>query len=101
MAKVSAVERNNKRIRLAKAKAETRQKLKEIISNRELPPEERFQAVLKLAEMPRNSAKNRIRNRCAMTGRPRGYYRQFSLCRNQLRELASLGELPGVVKSSW
>jgi len=101
MAKTSSVERNNKRKRLVKQTAGRRARLKEIIKNRDLPPEERFQAVLTLSEMPRNGAKDRVRNRCALTGRSRGYFRQFNLSRNKLRELASHGELPGVTKSSW
>lgn len=101
MAKVSAVNRNNKRKKLAKSLGTKRAKLKEIISNRETSMEERFAAVLKLAEMPRNSAENRQRNRCALTGRPRGHYRKFNLSRIALRDLASRGELPGVTKSSW
>lgn len=101
MAKVSAVNRNNKRRKLNKSLGNKRAELKAIISNKELPMEERFAATLKLAEMPRNSAKNRIRNRCALTGRPRAHYRKFRLSRIALRDLASRGELPGVVKSSW
>lgn len=101
MAKVSSTERNEKRKRLVKQNAGRRARLKDIISNRDLPPEERFQAVLSLAEMPRNSAKTRVRNRCALTGRSRAYHRKFNLSRNMLRELASRGELPGVTKSSW
>jgi len=101
MAKSCSVERNDKRVRLVKKYAGKRAKLKAIINDREAPMEERFQAVLKLAEMPRNSAKNRVRNRCALTGRPRGHFRKFRLCRNKLRELASHGELPGITKSSW
>ncbi|MCD8570425.1 MAG: 30S ribosomal protein S14 [Alphaproteobacteria bacterium] len=101
MAKVSMVERDKKRRKLVKAKASKRAELKAIIANKSLPPEERFQAVLKLAELPRNSSKIRIRNRCALSGRPRSYYRQFNLSRIALRDLASRGELPGVVKSSW
>lgn len=101
MAKVSMIERDKKRRKLVKQHAGKRAALKAIIANRELPPEERFQAVLKLADLPRNSAKIRIRNRCALTGRPRSYYRQFNLSRIALRDLASKGELPGVVKSSW
>ena len=66
-----------------------------------MPPEERFQAFLKLAELPRNSAKNRLRNRCELSGRPRGYYRKFRLSRIALRDLASIGQIPGMVKSSW
>ncbi len=101
MAKASAVNRNNKRIKLSTGKAATRAKLKATIMNQDLPIEERFAASLKLAEMPRNSAKTRVRNRCALTGRPRSFHRKFNLCRNALRKLASEGQLPGVVKSSW
>ncbi len=101
MAKTCSINRNNKRKKLTKQHAARRAKLKAIISDRDQPPEDRFQAVLKLAEMPRNGAKIRIRNRCEMTGRPRAHHRKFNLCRNVIRELAQLGELPGVVKSSW
>lgn len=101
MAKVSAVQRNEKRIKMAKSLSKKRAALKATIKNKELPMEERFQATLKLAELPRNSAKTRIRNRCAMTGRPRGFHGKFKLSRVLLRELASRGELPGVTKSSW
>ena len=101
MAKVSAVQRDLKRRKLAQKTAARRERLKAIIDNQELPMEERFQAVLKLAKMPRNGAKNRIRNRCALTGRPRGHHRKFNISRVALRELASKGELPGVTKSSW
>lgn len=101
MAKVCMIERNNKRRKLVKDYATKRAALKAIIKNRELPPEERFAAVLKLAELPRNSSKIRIRNRCALSGRPRAYYRKLNLSRIALRDLASRGELPGVVKSSW
>lgn len=101
MAKICSVNRNQKRVKLAKRYANTRNALKAKIMDQDTPPEERFQAVLKLAEMPRNSAKIRIRNRCALTGRPRGYHRKFNLSRNALRLLASRGELPGIVKSSW
>ena len=101
MAKASAINRNNKRIKLAKSLEGKRAKLKAIIADRNAPMEERFAAVLKLAEMPRNSAKIRVRNRCALTGRPRGNFRKFNLCRVALRNLASRGELPGVTKSSW
>jgi small subunit ribosomal protein S14 len=95
------LERNEKRRKLVKSKANKRAKLKAIIKDKSIAPEERFQAVLKLAEMPKNSSKIRIRNRCALTGRPRGYYRKMNLSRIALRDLASRGELPGVVKSSW
>lgn len=101
MAKASAVERDLKRRRLAKKYAGKRAKLKAVIKSKDVSMEERFQAVLELAELPKNSAKERIRNRCALTGRPRANYRKFNLCRVALRDLASKGELPGVTKSSW
>ncbi len=101
MAKVCMIQRNEKRKRLAKRYAAKRAELKAVIQNRELPAEERFEAVLKLAELPRNSSKTRIRNRCALTGRPRSHYRKFNLSRIALRDLASNGQLPGVTKSSW
>lgn len=101
MAKASAINRNNKRKKLAKSLENKREKLKSVIADKDAPMEERFAAVLKLAEMPRNSSKTRIRNRCALTGRPRGNFRKFNLCRVALRNLASRGELPGVTKSSW
>ena len=101
MAKKSAIERNKKRMRLAKKYAGSRELLKAIASNRELPAEERFAARLKLAQLPRNSAPNRIRNRCELSGRPRGFYRKFKLSRIALRELASTGQIPGMTKSSW
>ncbi len=101
MAKVSAVQRDLKRRKLEKKYAGKRARLKAIIDDQNAPMEERFQAVLKLAELPRNSSKTRLRNRCAMTGRPRAHHRKFRLCRVVLRDLASRGELPGVTKSSW
>jgi len=101
MAKKSAVEKNKRRMRMAKQFAGKRAKLKAIADNRELPAEDRFAARLKLAELPRNSAPTRIRNRCELTGRPRGTYRKFKLCRIKLRELASVGQIPGMVKASW
>ena len=101
MAKVSAVQKNDKRQRMVKRYAAKRAALKEIINNRDLPIEERFKAQLKLAEMPRNSAKNRLRNRCGVSGRPRGYYRKLGMSRIALRELGSIGLVPGLVKSSW
>jgi small subunit ribosomal protein S14 len=101
MAKVSAVERDLKRRKLAKRYAKKRAELKAVIDNKETPMEERFAAVMELAELPRNSAKNRLRNRCALTGRPRGHHRKFRLSRIAIRDLASRGELPGVIKSSW
>ena len=78
-----------------------RQKLKEIIMNKKLPLEERFKAQQKLSKLPRNSAKNRVMNRCQITGRPHAVYRRFGLSRNKLRELAMRGDVPGLVKSSW
>ena len=101
MAKISAVQRDLKRRRLTKQKANKRTILKALIKNKETPMEERFAAVLKLSELPRNSARNRSRNRCALTGRPRSHHRKFRLSRIAIRELASRGELPGVTKSSW
>ena len=101
MAKVAMVERDKKRKKMAKQYAEKRAKLKAIIMDKSIPADERFQATLALAKLPRNSAKIRMRNRCALTGRPRGYYRKLNLSRIALRDLASRGELPGVVKSSW
>ncbi|MBN8520698.1 MAG: 30S ribosomal protein S14 [Alphaproteobacteria bacterium] len=101
MAKTSAKERNLKRRKMTKSLANKRAKLKDIISNKKATMEERFMAVLKLAEMPRNSSKTRIRNRCALSGRARGFHRKFNLSRIALRDLASRGELPGVTKSSW
>ena len=101
MAKTSSVERNKKREKLAKQYANRRAKLKAIIMNQSVTLEERFEAAMKMAELPRNSAATRVRLRCAVTGRPRGNYRKFKLCRIQLRELGSKGQIPGMVKSSW
>lgn len=101
MAKTSSIERNLKRERLAKKYAVKRALLKAQAKDESLSMEERFQAHLKLAELPRNSAPNRIRLRCGLTGRPRGNYRKFKLSRIALRDLASMGKIPGVVKSSW
>jgi small subunit ribosomal protein S14 len=101
MAKTSSVEKNNRRRKLVKQYANKRAKLKAIIQNKETPIEERFAAQLKLAEMPRNSAKNRIRNRCEVTGRPRAYYRKLKMSRLALREMSNQGLIPGMVKSSW
>jgi len=101
MAKKSAVEKNNRRRRMVDQYAAKRLALKTICMDRERDPEERFEATIKLAELPRNSAKVRIRNRCLLTGRPRAYYRKFGLSRIALRDLASQGQIPGVVKSSW
>ncbi len=101
MAKKSTIEKNKRRQRMAKRDAAKRADLRAIVRDRELPPEERFAAQLKLAEMPRNGAPVRVRNRCGLTGRSRGNYRKFGLSRIALRELASAGQIPGMVKSSW
>ncbi len=101
MAKKSAVEKNMRRRRLVSKWAARRDGLKAIASDQSVPPEERFAARLKLAKLPRNASKVRVRNRCELSGRPRGYYRKFAMSRIALRELASRGEIPGVVKSSW
>jgi small subunit ribosomal protein S14 len=101
MAKTSSVNKNKRRAQMVKRLAGKRARLKAIADDRSLPPEERFAARLKLAELPRNSSATRIRNRCELTGRPRGYYRKFRLSRIALRELASSGQIPGMVKSSW
>lgn len=101
MAKVSSVEKNRRRKRLVEKYQTKRAFLKEIISNKVISIEERFEAQLKLATLPRNSSKVRIRNRCELSGRPRGFYRKFKLSRIALRELASVGQIPGVIKSSW
>jgi len=101
MAKTSMIERNNKRRRLAKKFNTRRTRLKAIAADRSLPAEERFAARLKLAELPRNSSPTRIRNRCDLTGRPRGYYRKLRMSRIALRELGSQGLIPGMIKSSW
>ncbi|KAF0118082.1 MAG: small subunit ribosomal protein S14 [Rhodospirillaceae bacterium] len=101
MAKTSAVERNKKRERLAKQQATRRKRFKTVVMDRTVSLEERFAAMLKLATMARNGAVGRVRNRCVITGRPRGTYRKFKLGRVVLRELASKGQIPGMVKSSW
>ncbi len=101
MAKKSAIERNEKRRRMVKKFNGKRERLKAIANNRDLPMEQQFQARLKLAELPRNSAKVRIQSRCELTGRPRGVYKKFKMSRISLRDLASSGHIPGMVKSSW
>ena len=101
MAKTSSIERNKKRERLAKQYAARRAKLRAAALNEDLPLEERFAARLKLAQLPRNSSATRIRNRCELTGRPRAFYRKLKLSRIALRDLASKGQVPGMVKSSW
>lgn len=101
MAKKSSINKNAKRMKMAKQMGPKRARLKAIASDRNAPEEERFAAQLKLAEMPRNSSKTRIRNRCELTGRSRAYYRKFRLSRIMLRDLASRGLIPGMVKASW
>ncbi len=101
MAKKSTVNRNEMVKRLVKQFAAKRDALKKIANDHNLPLEERFAARLKLAELPRNSSKVRIRNRCVLTGRPRGYYRKLKMSRIALRELSAAGQIPGMVKSSW
>ncbi len=101
MAKVSAIQRDLKRRRLVSKYTNKRAVLKDIIQNKNSSQEERFNASVQLAQLPKNSAKIRLRNRCALTGRPRGFHRKFNLSRNLVRELGSLGQLPGLTKSSW
>ena len=101
MAKTSAIQRNLKRIKLVKKFSKKRESLKKIIKNRKLPLAERFAAQLKIAKLPRNSSKTRIRNRCEITGRPHGFYRKLRISRIALRDLASKGKIPGMTKSSW
>ncbi|ABM45477.1 30S ribosomal protein S14 [Bartonella bacilliformis str. Heidi Mejia] len=101
MAKVSAVEKNKRREMMAKRYAARRARLKAIVMDQKVSLEERFKASIQLAELPRNSARVRVRNRCEVTGRPRAYYRKLQMSRIALRELGSLGHIPGVVKSSW
>ena len=101
MAKKSMVERDRKRRRLVKRYASRKARLKAIAEDRDLPAEERFAARLKIAEIPRNASKTRVRNRCELSGRPRGYYRKLKMSRVALRELTSRGQIPGMVKSSW
>jgi small subunit ribosomal protein S14 len=101
MAKTSAVLRNIKREKMAARDKSKRSKLKEQIMDREAPVEERFEASLKLAQMPRNGSRTRVKLRCALTGRSRSNYRKFKLCRIALRDLASSGQIPGMVKASW
>ena len=101
MAKTSSVEKNKHRRHLTKKFLGKRTRLKTVIMNKETSIEERFEATMKLAALPRNSAKNRIRNRCEVSGRPRAYYRKFRLARVMLRDLANKGLIPGLTKSSW
>jgi small subunit ribosomal protein S14 len=101
MAKKSMVQRNKRREKLADQFASKRKALKEVIYDQDSTPEERFEAAMKLAQLPRNASPTRQRMRCELTGRPRGNYRKFKLCRIKLRDLASEGRIPGMVKSSW
>ena len=101
MAKQSSVNKNKHRRQMVARYAPKRKKLKAIAADLSKQPEERFAARLKLAQLPRNSSATRVRNRCELTGRSRGYYRKLKVCRNMLRELASQGLIPGMVKSSW
>jgi|ERR1019366_3574512 small subunit ribosomal protein S14 len=101
MAKTSQVNRNGKRERMAARDKGKRAALKAVVMNRTLPVEDRFDATLKLARLPRNGAKGRVRLRCTITGRSRGNYRKFKLCRIMLRDLANSGQIPGMVKASW
>ena len=101
MAKTCMRERNDKRKKLNSQNRARRAKLKAIVMDKEVTMEERFDAQIKLSELPRNSSRVRQRNRCEITGRPRAYYRKFKMCRNQLRELGSFGLIPGLIKASW
>ncbi len=101
MAKLSQINRNAKRERMVAKYAAKRAELKAQAEDQKLPPEERFAARLKLAKLPRNSSKVRIKHRCGLTGRPRGYYRKLKLSRIALRELANFGQVPGMTKASW
>ena len=101
MAKLSAVNKNNRRIKLSDKFYKKRDKLKKIVMNKKLPLEERFKAQQKLSKLPRNSAKNRIMNRCQITGRPHGVYRKLKISRIALRQLGLQGKIPGSIKSSW
>ena len=101
MAKKSAINRNNKRIKMSLKYYDKRSKLKKIIMNKKTSLQERFQAQLKLSKLPRNSSKIRVRNRCEITGRPHGVYRKLKISRIALRELTLSGKIPGMIKSSW
>ncbi len=101
MAKVSMIEREKKRAKLVKQYATRRAALKAVIEDQSKPMEDRFKATMKLAKLPRNSSAVRLHNRCQMTGRPHAYYRKLKLSRIMLRDLASFGQIPGMVKSSW
>ena len=101
MAKTSSIQKNLKRIKMVEKYAKKREKLKKIIKNKKLDLSERFAAQLKLDKLPKNSSRVRIRNRCGVSGRPHGYYRKLKISRIALRDMASAGKIPGMVKSSW
>ena len=101
MAKLSSINKNNRRIKLSDKFFKKRKKLKEIVMNKKLPLEERFKAQQKLSKLPRNSAKTRVRNRCQITGRPHGVYKKLKISRIALRQLGLQGKIPGMIKSSW
>jgi small subunit ribosomal protein S14 len=101
MAKLSSINKNERRKKLVKQYANRYAKLKAIADDESAADGDRLMARLKMAELPRNANPTRVRNRCATTGRPRGYYRKFGLCRIELRDLANKGMIPGVTKSSW
>tara|TARA_B100000131_G_scaffold277240_1_gene280945 strand:+ start:294 stop:599 length:306 start_codon:yes stop_codon:yes gene_type:complete len=101
MAKLSSINKNNRRLKLSNKFYQKRKKLKNIIMDKKLPLEERFKAQMKLSSLPRNSAKTRVRNRCQITGRPHGVYRKLKISRIALRQLGLEGKIPGMVKSSW
>ena len=101
MAKLSAVNKNNRRIKLSDRFYKKRLELKKIVMNKKLPLEDRFKAQQKLSKLPRNSAKSRVMNRCQITGRPHGVYRKLKISRIALRQLGLQGKIPGLVKSSW
>jgi small subunit ribosomal protein S14 len=101
MAKLSSINKNNRRLKMAKKFANKRAALKAVVMSRDLPFEERLEAQIKLSALPRNGAKTRHRNRCELTGRARGVYRKFKLSRIKLRELGSFGKVPGLTKASW
>ena len=101
MAKLSSINKNNRRIKLSNKFYNKRKKLKDIVMDRKLPLEERFKAQIKLAKLPPNSSPSRLHNRCKVTGRPKAFYRKLQMSRIALRDLASRGEIPGMIKSSW
>ena len=101
MAKLSSINKNNRRIKLSDRLYKKRKELKKVVMNKKLPLEERFKAQQKLSKLPRNSAKTRVMNRCQITGRPHGVYRKLKISRIALRQLGLQGKIPGLVKSSW